>query len=208
MGDKDLAKMLERCLDGAGPARWEPFIEEAQPVISSGVLRSLSRGSSLNRDLADDLVQDCFLKLCANDFRVLRNFRSGDANALRAYLRAIAASVVADHFRRRESKPTIDLEEVASVLSSPDPATEDLERNMLLERVEKCLSTHDVRSRRIFWLYHRQGLTPRSISILPEVQMGISGVETALYRLTVAVRTCLRKAGVLQAGIFREGSRA
>jgi DNA-directed RNA polymerase specialized sigma24 family protein len=97
---------------------------------------------------------------------------------------------------------------VATTLASHDGAAEDLERKILLERVEKCLSTQDPRSRRIFWLYHRQGLTPKVISALPGIGMGTGGVETAVYRLTGAVRECLRKAGVLEPATFREGGRA
>lgn len=208
MDDRDITQILNRCLDGGGEAEWEAFIARVQPVIASGVLRSLSRGTSASRELADDLIQDCFLKICANDFRVLRNFRAADANALRVYLRTIAGSIVMDHFRSQRSRPAVDLDDVATTLASHDGAAEDLERKILLERVEKCLSTQDPRSRRIFWLYHRQGLTPKVISALPGIGMGTGGVETAVYRLTGAVRECLRKAGVLEPATFREGGRA
>lgn len=208
MNDTDVASILERCLKDDGAANWELFIRHAQPVVASAVLRALSYGPSTNRDLADDLIQDCFLKICANEYRILRNFRGRDSVALRAYLRAIAGSVVMDHFRQRHAKPTVDLEGVASALASHDSTAENLDRNKLLERVEDCLRSHDDRSRRIFWLYHRQGLTPRSISALPGIGMATGGVETAVYRLTAAVRNCLRKAGVLEPAIFREGGRA
>lgn len=206
--DRDFAQLLEECLREGTPARWEVFIQTAQPVIASAVLKALSRGSSTSRELVDDFIQDCFLRLCANNFKVLRNFRSGDANALRVYLRTVATSITVDHFRRKEPAKSVDLEDVAAVLSSPDPAADEFERKMLLEQVEKCLGSEDPRSCRIFWLYHRQGLTPRAISAMPGIELGVSGVETAVYRLTQAVRTCLRKAGVLETVAFREGGRA
>ncbi|HTX35193.1 MAG TPA: sigma-70 family RNA polymerase sigma factor [Bryobacteraceae bacterium] len=190
-------QVLARCLNGGNTADWELFIGLAQPVVSSAILRGLSRASPARAGLADDLIQDCFLKMCADNYRILRNFRSAASNALRAYLRTIAASVLVDHFRRPGSKPWVDLEEAGGALVSRDPAVEELERRLLLGRVEKCVAGQDERSRRIFWLYHRQGMTPKSISSLPGIGMGVSGVETALYRLTLAVRACLRRAGVL-----------
>ena len=208
MDGGDVAQLLKRCLNGGGNAEWEAFIALAQPVIASGILRSLSRGTFVTRDLADDLIQDCFLKICDKDFRVLRNFRGADANSLRAYLRAIASSIVMDHFRSPGSGSHVDLDVVAATLASHDREPEDLERRMLLDWVEKCLSTQDPTRRRIFWLYHRQGLTPRTISELPGVGMERDGVETAVYRVTIAVRKCLRKAGVLEPPTFREGRRA
>jgi RNA polymerase sigma-70 factor (ECF subfamily) len=207
MMDQDLAQLLEQCLKDGATAQWEAFIQRTQPIIASAVFRRLSRSSPANRELASDFIQDCFLRMCANNFRVLRNFRTRDATALRVYLGTIASSIVMDHFRRKDSQTPVDLEDVAPTLAAHDPAAEELERNILLERVERCLSSQDGRSRRLFWLYHRQGLTPKTIAALPDIAMGISGVETALYRLTVGVRECLRKAGVLETRTFREGAR-
>src|SRR5690242_16500868 len=99
--NEDLAHLLEECLKDGRRACWEAFIREAQPIIASSVLRALARSSLRSREVADDLVQDSFLKMCKNDFRVLRDFRSGDATALRVYLRTIATSVVMDYFRRQ-----------------------------------------------------------------------------------------------------------
>jgi RNA polymerase sigma-70 factor, ECF subfamily len=208
MENNDLAQVLKACLDGGGRAEWEHFIALAQPVLASGVLRTLSRVPIASRELVDDLVQDTFLKLCNHDFRILRNFRTGDTIALRAYLKTIAGSVVMDHFRSNKPGRSVDLDAVAATLASSDGMSGDLERKLLLARVQKCLEGEEPRNRQIFWLYHRQGLTPRAISVLSGIGMGMGGVETAIYRLTNAVRECLRRAGVLEPATFREGGRS
>ncbi len=59
-------------------------------------------------------------------------------------------------------------------------ASHEIEQKLLLERVEQCLKDQRERDRWIFWLYHRQGFTPRSISALPGLSMGRSGIETLL----------------------------
>jgi DNA-directed RNA polymerase specialized sigma24 family protein len=113
-----------------------------------------------------------------------------------------------DYFRSKPSQTAVDLDDVVNKLPSRDSVTENLERKMLLERVEKCLSARDPRSRRIFWLYHRHGLKPRAIAAMPGIEMGVSGVETEVYRSTKAVRDCLQRLGILQTVALHEGGRA
>jgi DNA-directed RNA polymerase specialized sigma24 family protein len=129
-------------------------------------------------------------------------------------LKTIAASVVIDYFRsgatqkKGSGKVATSLDEIAPRLATNDPRFADVERRMLLEQVEKCLVPEEPRNRRIFWLYHRQGLTPRTISEMPGIGMATGGVETAIYRLTRMVRECLKRAGMLQSMIVPEGGRA
>lgn len=206
--DPDLALTLRRCLSGGSAVHWEAFIHLAQPTIAGAVLRTLSRGSITGRETADDLIQDTFLKLCADDYRVLRNFRGDGTPALRAYIKVIASSIAMDYFRSGQAKPQVNLDDVEQHLTSFDRTDERLEKSKLLGHVERCLSTTDARSHRVFWLYHRQGLRPKEIAALPDIGMGMSGVETAVYRLTSQVRDCLRKAGVLESARMHEGGRA
>ena len=205
---------MQTCLHGGTREHWEKFIAMAQPLLASAIWRSLSRSAPASRDLVDDLVQETFLRLCANDFHALRTFRGGDDTALQAYLRTIAASVAIDYVRSRASakrgagKDVASLDDMESVLGSHDANLEALERRQLLDRVERCLEKQEPRNRRIFWLYHAQGLTPRLIAALPEIGLGVGGVETLVYRLTGLVRECLRRAGLLQAARISEGGRA
>lgn len=171
-------------------------------MIAAAIFRNIGRWGWSDRSVADDLIQDTFARLCAHDFRALRNFRGQDSVALCAYLRVIAQSIATDRFRG-EHAPAVSLDDPEG--SPPvidESSSREIERHLLLDRIEKCLATQKPRDRRIFWLYHRQGFTPKSISSLPAVEMGTSGVETLLYRLTKAVADCMNKAG------YFEGSRA
>jgi RNA polymerase sigma-70 factor, ECF subfamily len=214
MDDKDLASILKRCLANGTKADWECFVELAQPVLAAGVLRSLSRLTPATRELVDDLIQETFLKICAANFRVLRNFRTDDSNALRVYLRTIAASTVTDHFRSQSAlkkgagKKMASLDDVAPQLAADDRQFAELERRDIFERVEKCLDTQEPRNRTIFWLYHRQGFTPKAISALAGIGLSPDGIETTIYRLTKGVRECLRRAGLFKTAAIHEGDRA
>ena len=89
MDEGNLALILRQCLGGGNSAQWEAFFALAQPMVASAIIRTLARGSAMNRDLADDLIQNTFVKICDDNFRVLRNFRSDDPTALRAYLKTV-----------------------------------------------------------------------------------------------------------------------
>ena len=180
-------------------------MKAAQPVIAAAVLRTMGRWGCSDWSVADDLIQDVLAKLFAQDRRVLRCFRGRDAASLQAYLRAIAATVTTDYYRGKEPplRSLDDPELSPSVIDNH--ASQEIERKLLLDRVERCLADQGERDRWIFWLYHRQGFTPQSISVLPEVSLGRSGVETLLYRLTKLVAQCVKRAGTASAGTASEG---
>jgi len=214
MDETDLAALLRRCLAGGENADWDRFIRLSQPTVAAGVLRSISSSARVDRELADDLIQDTFLKLCADDFRVLRRFRGDDAVSLRVYLKTIAGTIATDHFRSQAAlkkgsgKAPVSLDDLVRQPGADDARFAELEREILLERVERCLDSQQSRDRRVFWLYHRQGMTPKTISALPGVGLASDGVETLVYRLTKNVRECLQRAGLLQSAAVREGGRA
>jgi RNA polymerase sigma-70 factor, ECF subfamily len=190
--NRHILDVLRDCLENGAPGSWERFVTLAKPVIASGLSNAIRRWNG-DRSLTDDLVQDVFTRLCAADFRVLHNFRGREPAALYAYLRVIAASVAADRFRAEPAR-AFSLDDPQTALFVPDDrSVREIERDLLLDRIEKCLAAHDRRSRWIFWLYHRQGMTPKAISALPSMDLGRSGVETLLYRLTKAVADCVRR---------------
>jgi RNA polymerase sigma factor (sigma-70 family) len=199
--ERNIAQVLRDCLESGASSRWEAFIELAQPIIAAAVFKTITRWGSTDRSIADDLIQDTFARLCARDYRALHNFRGQDSTALCAYLRVIAASVTTDHFRA-EHAPAVSLDDPdrAPPVADDSPSRE-IERHLLLDRIDKCLAAQKERDRRIFWLYHRQGFTPKSIAALPAIEMGVSGIETLLYRLTKLVADCMKNSGYFRAPV-------
>jgi RNA polymerase sigma-70 factor (ECF subfamily) len=200
--DWDLVSLLKLCLTQNRRADWDELVDLLQPVVRMGIRRALARfGSS---DLTDDLTQDVFLKLCERNFSVLRACKADNRAALQAYVITIAASTVTDYFRFQASlkkgsgKSDVSLQDLEPFLVSDDDPSRDAEHRLFLAQIQRCLETQQERNRTIFWLYHRHGYKPKSIAALPGIGMGSDGVETLLYRLTIAVRDCLRKSGVLK----------
>jgi RNA polymerase sigma-70 factor (ECF subfamily) len=210
-------ELLRECIGGRSSAAWEEFIHRYQPVIAGAVLRLLHQRGRWDSTLTDDLVQDVFLKLCADNCRLLRNFKPVHPDAIYGYLKVIAASVTQDHFRSahclrrggagRDGK--LDAEDVAA---APDavagPAR--LERDVLLAEIDTCLRTQlpdpdGERDRTIFWLYYREGLTASAIASLPGMALGVKGVESAILRVTRIVRHALAERDAA-AGCADEGA--
>ena len=86
--------------DGATAVDWEDFAERVHGPIAAAVVRGLRQfGAIPTRELVDDLVQDTYVKLCADDLAALRRFRGERPEALVAYLRIVACNVARDHVR-------------------------------------------------------------------------------------------------------------
>ena len=195
---ESLHRSLDLAIRSGGLESWEQFIREAHGLISATVFSSLSRWQPPQRDRVEDLVQETFLKMCADNFHLLRCFRSNRPEALVAYLRAIAATVVSDAQRARSAQKrgaaneTVDLDQANLAVTDRNDSVERVERALLFRRVAECLSAQKERDRQIFWLYYRHGLSSQAIAAIEIMELTSSGVESLIRRLTIAVRKCLK----------------
>jgi RNA polymerase sigma-70 factor (ECF subfamily) len=191
---------FREALESGRLPQWEEFVRLTHGLVASTIYYSLSRWRTPQRELVEDLVQETFLKLCADNFNLLRRFRSQSSEAFAAYLRTVAASVAADGRRRDRAQKrgsggtALELDEARDVPASAD-STGAVERTILLEHIENCLSGQKDRDQHVFWLYYRHGFTAEAISEFRSLDLSSSGVESLLRRLVTAVRKCLEKRG-------------
>jgi RNA polymerase sigma-70 factor (ECF subfamily) len=148
----------------------------------------------------DDIVQDIFLKLCEQDRRILREFKPRGEDSFFGLLRTVAASVANDYFRRLYSvkrggkvltMPMPD-EEGYTPADGSHPAARMQQAALLAQLDSKLLSAPDVigeRDRALFWLYYSQGYTAEEIARLTAIGLTAKGVESALRRVTVWLRS-------------------
>jgi RNA polymerase sigma factor (sigma-70 family) len=109
------AAIVVRLLNGDVSA-WDQFVETYSGAIFGSVSNTL-RKSGRNMDDSTDIAQDVYVRLCKNDFRLLKQFDSTRAG-LKTWLGVIASSATIDHLRklRGNNVPLDDLpEEVGSV---------------------------------------------------------------------------------------------
>jgi RNA polymerase sigma-70 factor, ECF subfamily len=190
--ERSAAELIALCLEADSASAWREFVARFQPLIASVVLRTIRRYGVPNSGLADDLVQETFLRLCKDRCKVLRQFEERHEDAIFGYLKVVAASVAMDHFRglnaqKRAGDRLAEPEEVIDLhVSTPANA----EQSLMLREIDQCVEriSDGQRDRTIFWLYYQRGLTAKDIAKLPSIGLTAKGIESCIYRLTKAVR--------------------
>ena len=194
-----LGHLLQLCLRHRDESLWAEFIRRTQPMIAGVIVKSMRHWRNSSPEVVDDLIQDTYLKLCANDFKCLREFVCEHENALYGFLKVVASHVVHDYFRssysqkRGSGKEDEELEEASRRSPDASSSAERIEREVLFQEISECFKTHAAgpnfpRDYAIFWLYYVQGYTAKAISRLPNIGLTVKGVESTLLRLTRLVR--------------------
>ena len=98
------------------PEAWEEFVRRYGGLIVAAV-RGLAPGET------DDLTQDVFVRLCKDDFRLLRSYDPARAS-LSTWLTIVARSTARDALRRRraEAVPIESVPEARLAIEPVEPA--------------------------------------------------------------------------------------
>ncbi len=194
------AELIQACATTDDGAVWTEFVVRFHRPIALSILRTAYQWRAAGRELVDDLVQETYLKLCANGGRVLRDFAAQHPDTVISYIKTMAANVAHDHFKALHSQKR-GAGEAAQSLNDIDPdvaglqsgGPDAMEREVLMGEIGRALEfcaggPERVRERAIFWLYYQQGMSAEAIAALPTIGLTSKGVESAIYRLTRLVR--------------------
>jgi RNA polymerase sigma-70 factor (ECF subfamily) len=107
---------LQACASGDKRA-WDAFVDRYAGVIVAAVRRAAGTPSA--PEDVDDAVQDVFVRLVKDDFRLLRAFDPARAS-LPTWLTIVARSVTRDRLRRRRT-PAVSLDGLGDVAAPPRP---------------------------------------------------------------------------------------
>ena len=185
--DRDL---LKRCLNRE-PGSWNDFVDRFLSLIYHVIgytahLRSVRVGPEDVEDIAAEIL----LKIVANDFRVLREFR-GHAS-LATYLTVVARRIcVRELARRQEVKDQIQRGESRVPEEAPDDAPAAQKGIESLEEVEKLLRRLSGRERDIVRLYYLEGRTYEEIST--ETDVPVNTIGAVLSRARKKLREAAKK---------------
>lgn len=109
--------------------------------------------------------------------------------------------MVNDHFRALHAEKRgggAATEDVNSVQCPVSPrqsgSAAAMEREVLIGEIDRCLerctqNETGERDRLIFRLYYFQKLSAKAIAALPDIVLGVKGVESAIFRITSILRT-------------------
>jgi RNA polymerase sigma-70 factor (ECF subfamily) len=114
-------RLVERLVGGDASA-WSELVDHFGPVIYGAIGKTMRR---YGRDGADasDIAQDVFVRLCQDDFRLLRQYDPTRAS-LSTWLTVVSVSGSID-FLRRQKAATSPLDELPEHVASVDPKMPD-----------------------------------------------------------------------------------
>ena len=172
----------------AGIQDFESLVVEQRPRIFRFLLASLR-----DRDAAENLTQDCFLKA----YKARDQFRGG--SSLGTWLMHIAANLVRDHetkgrlkFWRRHLRPDVELSEIGDWIpdrqKSPEAAALAREQVEAIWRAAAGLSE---RQRTVFLLRFVEDMDVLEIAAITGMKEGT--VKTHLFRAVQSVRLGLEE---------------
>jgi len=193
-------ELVRACLESSSSDAWVEFVSRFQRSISLSVIRTARLWEPVSRPVVDDLVQETYLKLCADGGRLLGAFAVRHPEAISGYIRMTAINVTRDYFKSQRcqkrgaglnQEPLVE-DDLSLGLGSPGGHSE-MERQVLLSQIARCLEKcsagkEQERDRLIFWLYYRNGLSAKAIAALPSVDLTAKGVESVILRITSLVR--------------------
>jgi len=203
--DQELVRLLLSTRDEAlREDLWVEFWHRFQPVIARTIRRRIARYTRwVDPDRVDNLVQETFLKILKDDYKALRRFEFCHENALPCFLKVMAAHVVEDDIRKRNSEKEgggQTPEDIDNLLQPPSDRSRSVEsifNNLRMNEIENCLQRRKgqpnfERDCKMFRLYYRNGFTALEISQLPDIGLdNVKGVESALLRMIKWVVHCL-----------------
>ncbi len=191
------------CCDAGNLAAWNEFVRRFQKPIALAVRRKARKWGSVSPEVVDDLVQDIFLRLCADDCKVLRKFIPKGDDSIIGYLIVVARNVAHDHFRatmaQRAGGDAHHLEtedgDLDFIPAFPTP-TDSADWRIRMGEIDsalKSLMPEPVTERdySIFWMYFQQGFTAREIGGVEGFRLTVKGVESSILRTVKCLKEYL-----------------
>lgn len=185
--DRDL---LKRCL-AKDPGSWNDFVDRFLSLIYHVIgYTAHLRSVRVTPEDTEDIAAEVLLKLVADDFRALRDFRGN--SSLATYLVVIARRTCVKELARRQGvKDAIRRGESRVPEAEPDDAPAAVKGIERLEEVDKLLKKLGGREREIVRLYYLEGRTYEEISTETDVPVNTIGavLSRARKKLREAART-------------------
>jgi len=187
--------LVELCLERHEDA-WLELMRRYHFLIVKISSRTIRRWFQPTPSLLDDLFEEVLVKICANEFRALRELEWRHEGTLRGLLQVVSSTVAQDYLRRcltqsRSLHLEQQLEEFV-IERDVKGAHSAVEHKILLRQLAGRLAqlipepnrTHDIA---MFLLYFGYRVTVAEIARL--YHLGTKTVESKLLRLTRLART-------------------
>jgi RNA polymerase sigma-70 factor (ECF subfamily) len=180
--DRDL---LKRCLNRE-PGSWNDFVDRFLSLIYHTIgYTAHARSVRVGPEDVEDIAAEVLLRVVADNFKLLREFRK--ESSLATYLTVIARRVSVHEMVRRQ-KVRDAIKRGDSRLAEPDPDDAPVTQKSIesLEEVEKLLRRLGGQEREIVRLYYLEGRTYEEIST--ELDVAVNTIGAILSRARKKLR--------------------
>ena len=138
----DLSQIDLAALATGNKRAWDAFVVASTPLISAVVRRTLAT-YRVSADDITDAAQDVYVRLCANQFRLLKTYDPARAG-LSTWLAVVTRSTAVDYARRRRqaTTPIDDVPETALAVEDRHVERLKIPPGLLTDRqtlILKCL---------------------------------------------------------------------
>ncbi len=192
VSDRNLAELcLERNEDA-----WAELMRRYHLLIVKVSSRTIRRWFQPTPSLLDDLFQDVLVKICANEFRALRELEWRHEGTLRGLLQVVSSTVAQDYLRRclarsrslRLEQPLEEFVHDRQVKGTHSAVEHKILLRQLASRLAQLIPHEPSRTRDIamFLLYYGYRVTAAELARL--YHLGTKTVETKLLRLNRLAR--------------------
>ena len=183
-------ELARLCCDAGNPDAWSEFQGRFHRTIQLAIIRA---GCRVPEEI-EDLEQDVALRLVADDYRILRNFKPIKDDSIYAFLATVAQNATRDYLRSRQAQKVpnarhrFEMEDGdLSFIVSPPSRNDSPEWHIFLDQIDRFLKTLmpepiTMRDYNIFWMFYRTGLTAQEICRVPAIGLGVKGVEASIHR--------------------------
>jgi RNA polymerase sigma-70 factor (ECF subfamily) len=181
--DRDL---LRRCL-AREPGSWNDFVDRYLSLIYHAIgYTAHLRSARIGPEDVEDIAAEVLLRIVADDFKVLRDFRK--ESSLATYLTVVARRVcVHELVRRQKVRDAIKRGDSRLAQPEPDDAPAAQKGMESLEEVEKLLRRlRNRQEREIVRLYYLEGRTYEEIST--ELDVPVNTIGAILSRARKKLR--------------------
>ena len=112
---------------GGSETAWRDFVLEYAPLLLAVAQKTLHHYRVSDPDLADDAVQEAFLRLVREDYRGLRLY-DPQRSQLRTFLAVIVRNITIDLLRKRRNTEAVSPERLEQVAAPVEVQREELQK--------------------------------------------------------------------------------
>lgn len=187
-------QLLARCIRGDKEG-WNLFVLRFSRLIRHSLHQTLrQKNPPVQPEALDDLHQEVFYSLMADDYRKLRQFRGKNGCSLASWIRMIAVRKAIDHLRKK--RPTISIEGDLSTSEhsyeypdgKPNPEEKTIkseELQIVIQIIQRLSPRHQF----FIELFYRRGLSIEEISQI--MKLDPNGVYQLRHRIKERIREIL-----------------